>query len=131
MALKRSDTQNKLDPKALELGVLDDMRQILYDIRNMEQETDSKGIVEPYETLTVTDERRTLIARSGKWQSLTIICDGPDSVWVLVNPGLSNDPHRIDDGEVHVVDFHRPRISEVVLWCEAGHRTSLRVVGLK
>lgn len=123
--------QNRLDPKALELGVLDDMRQILYDMRDMERDLDSKGIVEPFETVTVTDERRTIIARGGKWQSLTIINDGPDSVWVLVNPGLSNDPHRINDGEVHTVDFHRPRIGEVVLWCEDGHRTSLRVVGLK
>lgn len=128
---KSCGQRERVEPLPPQLALLADIAETLQSIKEYEEEERSRGIVEPYETLTVTDERRTLIARGGKWQSLTIINDGPDSVWVLVNPGLSNDPHRIDDGEVHVVDFHRPRIGEVVLWCEAGHRTSLRVVGLK
>jgi len=123
--------QNKLDPKPLELGILDDMRKILYDLRALEQETQAKGIVEPIEPVTVNSQRRRFLAQGGKWHSFSVINDGPNSVWILVNPMLSNDPHRVDDGEVHTIDFHRARISEVVMWCDPGGHADLRVVGLK
>lgn len=132
MVPQPDDTQNKLNPKVLELGVLDDIRTLLYDIRKIGLDAQAQGIVEAMEPLLITPERRRVLAHNGPWMSVAIINDGADSVDCIVNTEKSFNEHVIAANETETVDMHRPIIKDVLLWAHtAGGSASVRLVAVR
>lgn len=122
--------KKQLDPAILNTAILSEIADSLYAIKKMEQEKQAVGAVEAIEKFTITSQRNH-ITRIKPWISATIINDGPDSVFAIVNTEKSFDEHEILDGETYTVDTHRPTIKDVLLWCNTGETAKVRIVGVR
>jgi hypothetical protein len=96
-----------------------------------QKEEKLEGVVEPIEPITVSSEVRRVIPPIKPWFCVEVANDGPDDVYVLVNPEKSFDWHQVLNGETYKVDMKRPVITEVELKCESDKTASVRLVGVR
>lgn len=102
----------------------------LLEVKEIMQEEQAFGAVEAIEKFTVTSHRNH-ITRIKPWMSVTLVNDGPNSVFVIVNTDKSFDEHETQKGETYIIDMHRPVITDVLLWCRTGESASVRMVGIR
>ena len=100
----------------------------LLEVKEIMQEEQAFGAVEAIENITVTSQKNH-ITRIKPWMSVTIINDGPDSVFAIVNTEKSFDEHELMKGETATIDMHRPIIKDLLLWCHTGETAVVRIVG--
>jgi len=113
----------------LQAALLDEIADRLLNIQRMVSEEKPEGVVEPIEPVSVTDSARRVVAPVKPWFSVSIVNDGPNDVYAIVNTEKSFDWHRIPVGETYKVDMKRPIIKDILLKCEPGEKASVRVVG--
>ena len=122
--------KKQLNPEIVNLALLDEIAGRLLEMKKIMEEEEAFGAVEPIEKFTITSQK-IRVTRLKLWMSMTLINDGPNSVFVIVNTDKSFDEHEVLDGETYMIDMHRPRIADVLLWCHAGETAAVRIVGVR
>lgn len=122
--------KKQLNPEIVNLALLDEIAGRLLEMKKFMEEERAFGAVEAIEKFTITSQKNHL-PRLKPWMSVTLINDGPDSVFVIVNTEKSFDEHEVLDGETYTIDMHRPRIADLLLWCHDGETASVRIVGVR
>ena len=91
-----------------------------------------EGIIEPLAQTHVTTARGIVHPPYGKrWFSVSVVNDGPDPCWIIVNSELSTtSPYELHKDELFEVDLGCPKIVDLVHWCESGSAT-LRIRGVR
>ena len=121
-----------MHPELLSVALLDEIAERLLTLETLSKERRPEGFVDTFDSVAVTDQVRELSASHNyPWFTIMIVNDGPDDVWVLVNPRKNPTPHRVAVGEPYNVDMKRGVIRQVNLWCDAGETATVRVVGLR
>lgn len=132
--MSASKEQRKiLDPSVLNTAILDEIAERLYKIEQHYKEETPEGIVEPLATLTVTTTPVVVEPpHEGKfWFSVSIINDGPNTCWVVVNTGKSSTrPHPVVEDETYEVAFTKALIYDLRLYTDSG-TTSVRITGTR
>jgi hypothetical protein len=113
------------------MAFLDEVAERLLAIQDLIREEHAEGIVESIEPLRVTETVRKVEAVYGNWFSVTIVNDGPDDVYAIVNSRKSSAWHRVAVNEPYKVDMGRGVIRDVLLRCEPGETASVRLVGAR
>ena len=90
-----------------------------------------EGIVDPMD-VRVTIENRVITPPLNKvWFSVSVVNDGPDAVYIVVNSEKSNtNPYPLNKGETFEADFGCPKIHDLLMHCETG-TANLRVRGVR
>jgi len=128
---KPTETQNRLDPSAMMVGILREIGDRLLHLEKHFDEEHPEGIFEPVEPIAVTDVVKVIKPLYKKWFSVMVMNDGPDMAYVLVNAEKNYDWHEFHSGEVDTIDMHVGIISDVLLKCNHGETASVRMVGLR
>ncbi len=118
---------------ALNTALLDEIAQRLLNIEVHNKELSPEGIVEPLAIITVTTANTIVEPPNlgNLWFSVSIINDGPDPCWVVINSGKSSTtPHRINDDETYEVRFIKPVIQDLMLSTDSG-TASVRITGTR
>ena len=117
--------------------------KLLEEIRNVKSELNDQkklimmqipeGIVEPLNIVHVTDQRRVIQPPMRKnWFSVSIVSDGPDPCWVIVNSEKSTtSPYLLRMNETTEVDMGTAKIMDLVCHCDGGQEASLRIRGVR
>ena len=124
-----TEERKKVKPDVLQTALLDEIAERLLHVERMLAEEKPEGVVEPIEPVSVTETLRRVKAPFKPWFSVSIVNDGPNDVYVIVNSEKSFEWHRVPVGETYKVDMKRPAIKDVLLKCEPGETASVRVVG--
>ena len=125
--------EQRLNPEVLNTALLDEIAQRLLNIEIHNKELSPEGIVEPLAVITVTTTTTIVQPPNlGKlWFSVSIINDGPESCWVVVNSGKSSTrSHRVDNDETYEVRFIKPVIADLMLSTDSGS-ASVRITGTR
>jgi hypothetical protein len=123
--------EGKVTPEVLQTILLDEIAGRLAEIYESMQEERAEGVVEPIEPISVTEEPRRVVALFKPWFDVTVVNDGPDDVWVMVNTEKSFEWHRVPKDETYKVDMKRGIIKDVLLKCEPSKTASVRLVGAR
>ena len=118
---------------ALNTALLDEIAQRLLNIEVHNKELSPEGIVEPLAVIIVTTANTIVEPPNlgNLWFSVSIINDGPDPCWVVINSGKSSTtPHRINDDETYEVSFIKPVIQDLMLSTDSG-TASVRITGTR
>jgi len=117
--------------------------KLLEEIRNVKSELGEQkklimeqipeGIIEPLNIVHVTDQRRVITSPMKKnWFSVSVVSDGPDPCWVIVNSEKSTtSPYLLRMNETTEVDMGTAKIVDVVCYCDSGQEASLRIRGVR
>ena len=122
--------KKQLNPEIVNLALLDEIAGRLLEILKIQKEEQAFGAVEAIEKFTITSQKNHL-TRIKPWMSVTIINDGPNSVFAIVNTEKSFDEHEVQNGETATIDMHRPIIKDLLLWCHTGETAVVRIVGTR
>lgn len=131
MGSKSTEQQNRLDPAAMTVGLLREIGDRLLHLEKHFGEEHPEGIFEPVEPIAVTEVVKVIKPLYKKWFSVTVINDGPDFAYALVNAEKNYEWHEIHSGETDTIDMHVGIISDVLLKCNHGETASVRMVGLR
>jgi len=112
------------------VALLDEIAERLLSLENLAKAEVPEGIVEPIEKFTVTSERRRIDARK-PWFSISLINDGPHSVFAIVNSVKSFDEHEILIHETYTINVLVAKIVDVLLRCNVGETAHVRLVGVR
>jgi len=112
--------------------LLDKLVEEIKDLNRRVKEQTPEGIVEPLHIITATTTRQVITPPMRKpWFSISIVDDGPDDCWVIVNSEKSStSPSLVRVGEPCEIDFGSALIEDIVVWCETG-TASLRIRGVR
>ena len=117
--------------------------KLLEEIRNVKSELGEQkklileqipeGIVEPLNIVRVTDQRRVITSPMKKnWFSVSIVSDGPDPCWIIVNSEKSTtSPYLLRINETTEIDMGTAKIVDIVCYCDSGQEASLRIRGVR
>jgi len=122
-----------LESRLLNTALLDEIAERLLSIENHNNDITPLGIVEPLPIQTVTISPVVVEPpHEGKyWFSVTVINDGPEDCWIVLNTGKSSTiPHKMVVDEVYEVQFIKPLIYDLRLYTDSGS-TTLRIRGAR
>lgn len=125
--------ERRVSREVLTTALLDEIAQRLLNIEVHNKELSPEGIVEPLAIITVTTANTIVEPPNlgNLWFSVSIINDGPDPCWVVINSAKSSTrPHRIDDDEIYEVRFIKPVIQDLMLSTDSG-TASVRITGTR
>ena len=120
----------KIRPEVVQVAILDEIAERLLKIQKLYEEEKPEGAVEPIEKFTIT-EVRTSIKPLKAWFSMSLINDGPSSVFVIVNTEKSFEEHEVIVNETYTIDMHRALITDLLCWCNHGETARIRIVGVR
>lgn len=90
-----------------------------------------EGIIDPKEVTATTVELSIVPPQDKKWFSISIVVDGPNPCYVVVNTEKSStNPYLMQVHETFEVDLGVPKIVDALVWCASGS-TNLRVRGVR
>ena len=112
---------------------LADQKELIIDQTKLIMMQIPEGIVEPLNIVHVTDQQRVIHPpMNKKWFSVSIVNDGPDSCWVIVNSEKSTtSPYLLRMNEPTEVELGTAKIVDVVCYCDGGQEASLRIRGVR
>jgi len=121
---------DKVSPEVYQAALLDEIAERLLKLENLMKAEVPEGAVEPIEKFRITETRTPLKLRKA-WFSVSIINDGPDSVFVIVNTEKSFEEHEVLLHETYTIDMHRALITDILCWCNHGETAMVRIVGVR
>ena len=129
------EQQKNVDAIALQIALLDEIAGRLLSLETHNKEISPEGIVEPLVETTVTTTPVVMeppFADAGKyWFSASIIDDGPNYCWVVINTGKSSTrPHKVANDETYEVTFIKALIYDLRLYTDDGTAV-LRITGTR
>lgn len=99
--------------------------------RQILNEQTPEGIVDPMDVHVTTENKVVTPPLGKKWFSVSVVSDGPDAVYIVVNSEKSNtNPYPLYKGETFETDFGCPKIHDLLMHCETG-TANLRVRGVR
>jgi len=114
--------------------MLETMRQLSEQTnRNTEliQQQIPEGVIDPKDVVATTAELSIVPPQGKRWFSLSIINDGPNSCFVVVNTEKSNtNPYLLLVDEAFEVDLGVPKIVDALVRCASGS-ANLRIRGVR
>lgn len=122
------ESEKRVRGDLLQSALMDEVAERLYQLQTFFAQTLAEGVTEPVENITVTNDKRRILAKK-PWFSAEVINDGPNNLWSIVNTEKSFDPHLVKTGETYRVNMGRGVIKDVLLWCEPGETAEVRFVG--
>lgn len=123
--------KKRVDPAIIQTSLLQDIARLLSKNNKFLQEGRPEGVVEPIEPIQVTNAQRYVKAPRKPWFSVIIVNDGPDDVYAKVNLPKSDEWHRVAVDETYTISMGWGIISDVMLQCDPGHTSSVRLVGTR
>ena len=116
--------------------------KLLEEIRNVKSELGEQkklimeqipeGIVEPLNIVHVTEQQRVIHPPMKNWFSVSIVNDGPDPCWIIVNSDNSTtSPYLLRMNEPTEVEMGTAKIVDIVCYCDSGQEASLRIRGVR
>ncbi len=122
--------QERVSEGPMSVALLDEIAERLLSLEKLAKAEIPEGIVEPIEKYTVTSQRVRINARK-PWFSISLINDGPDSVFAIVNSPKSFDEHEVLVHETYTIYVLRAKINDVLLRCNDGETAHVRLVGVR
>jgi hypothetical protein len=112
---------------------LNDQKELITDQTKLIMMQIPEGIVEPLNIVHVTDQRRVIQSPMRKnWFSVSIVNDGPDPCWIIVNSEKSTtSPYLLRMNEPTEVEMGTAKIVDIVCHCDSGQEASLRIRGVR
>jgi len=90
-----------------------------------------EGIIDPKEVTATTMELSIVPPQDKKWFSISIVDDGPNPCYVVVNTEKSStNPYLMQVHETFEVDLGVPKIVDALVWCAFGS-ANLRIRGVR
>ena len=127
------ESRKRLNPDVLNTALLDEIAERLMNIETHNREISPEGIVEPLPILSVTTIPLVVQPpNEGKhWFAVTIVNDGPQACWVVINTGKSSTrPYQLQLDEIYEVTFLKAVIYDMRLYTDAGV-ASVRIKGAR
>lgn len=125
-----NEGDKRLNPDIMSLALLDEIADTMFKVRTFMESQSPTGIVEPIEPVTVTSTTK-VVNPIKPWFSVDIVNDGPNSVYVLVNPERSFDWHEVRAHETYRVEMGHAIITSVLLKCDPNLRATARLIGTR
>ena len=129
------EQRKRLRSEVLQTALLDEIAERLLSLETHNKESTPEGMVDPLVDLTVTTTPVTVgppYREAGKyWFSVSVINDGPNYCWVVINTGKSSTrPHKIANDETYEVTFTKALIYDLRLYTDEGTAV-LRITGTR
>lgn len=121
----------RVNPAAMQVALLDEIAERLMRLEKQLPEK-PEGIVEPLAPIRATTTPRVIHPPfHKKWHSISIVNDGPEDCWVVVNTEKSPaQPYLTRAGESYEADLGSPTIEDIRVYTEAG-TANLRIRGVR
>lgn len=129
----KPEVERRIDPKILELVILDDLQVSLNKVTEHLKKSEFKGQVDPRD-LSVTDEIQELDLIKEwpfePWITASFFNDGPNTAYIAINHFFAK-WIELGNGESTNINFAKSdkRIRFINYKCDAGKTASVRVVG--
>lgn len=125
-----TEKQKRVSPQPMEVALLNEIAERLMSLENLAKATQPIGAVEPIEKFLITDVRRHMPLQK-PWFSVSVINDGDDDVFCIVNTEKSFEEHRIRKDETYNINMVTPVIKDLLFWCGHGEHATVRIVGVR
>lgn len=121
----------RVNPEIAQVFLLDEVADRLLQLQKT-LPVRPEGIVEPLTPTRVTHEPRVIHPPyRKKWFSLSIVNDGPEECWIIVNTEKSPaQPYLTRVGEEYRVDLGGPVIEDIRVYTDSG-TANLRIKGVR
>lgn len=123
--------KTKVSPEIAQVFLLDEIASRLL---TLERQLPKRpiGIVEPLTPVRATVESRVVFPPyKRKWFSVSIVNDGPDDCWIIVNTEKSPaQPYLTRVGEAYEVDMGNDVIEDIRVYTSSG-TANLRIKGVR
>jgi len=120
--------QKRISEGPMSIALLDEIAQRLMNLEKLAKATQPIGAVEPIEKFVITDVRRHMPLQK-PWFSVSVINDGNDDVFCIVNTEKSFEEHRIHINETYNINMVTAVIKDLLFWCNHGEHATVRIVG--
>lgn len=127
---KSTGEQEKIEAGPMQVVLLDEIAGRLLAIEELIRAEQPVGAVEPIEKFKITDIRTHLPLRK-PWFSVSIINDGEDDVFCIINTEKSFEEHRIRPNETYNIAMITAVITNLLFWCNKGEAATVRIVGTR
>jgi hypothetical protein len=119
-----------VNPAAMQVALLDEIAERLCRLEELAKAEVPEGVVEPIEKYAITETRKSFRPLK-PWFSISIINDGSSDVFCIVNTEKSFNEHRILEHETYNIDMRRPKVTDILMWCNHGETSNVRIVGVR
>ena len=121
----------RVDPQVAQVFLLDEIAERLLKLEKI-LPMRPEGIVEPLDPIRATMTPRVIHPPyKKKWFSMSIVNDGPEECWVVVNTEKSPaQPYLTRVGEAYEVDVGSPAIEDIRVYTNTGS-ANLRIKGVR
>lgn len=125
-----TEKQNRVSEGPMSVALLNEIAERLMSLEKLAQATQPIGAVEPIEKFVITDVRRHMPLQK-PWFSVSVINDGNDDVFCIVNTEKSFEEHRIHMNETYNINMVTAVIKDLLFWCNHGEHATVRIVGTR
>ncbi len=122
--------QKRISEGPMSIALLDEIAERLMNLEKLAKATQPIGAVEPIEKFLITDVRRHMPLLK-PWFSVSVINDGDDDVFCIVNTEKSFEEHRIHVNETYTIGMVTAVIKDLLFWCDHGEHATVRIVGTR
>lgn len=127
-----TELEKQVDPRLVQLRLLSDivrefagLTEATLAIKKLQESMIEEGVVEVLEPKTVTT--KGIVVKppfyNKPWFGVKFTNDGPESVWIWVNTGKSNQYQELKSGETWGVSFKTAVIEDIALTTKIGKAT--------
>lgn len=128
--MSSNDGETKIPTDVAQVMLLQKLIEKTCALEKLAQATHPIGAVEPIEKYHITDVRRHMPLLK-PWFSVSIINDGVDDVFCIVNTEKSFEEHRIHVNETYNINMVTAVIKDLLFWCDHGEHATVRIVGTR
>jgi len=128
--LAETESRKRVLAEPMTVALLNEIAERLMDIEKLAKATHPIGAVEPIEKFRITDVRRHM-PLVNPWFSVSVINDGDDDVFCIVNTEKSFEEHRIHANETYTIGMITAVIKDLLFWCNHGEHATVRIVGTR
>ena len=121
---------DRVESGPISVGLLNEIAERLMNLEKILQAAQPIGAVEPIEKFQITDVKRHMPLLK-PWFSVSIINDGDDDVFCIINTEKSFEEHRILPHETYNIAMITAVIKDLLFWCNHGESAIVRIVGTR
>ena len=130
MSQSTEKQNSRIESGPMGIALLNEIAERLMNLEKLAKATQPIGAVEPIEKFRITDVRRHMPLQK-PWFSVSIVNDGDDDVFCIINTKESFEEHRILMGETYTINMVTPVIKDLLFWCNHGEHATVRIVGVR
>jgi len=129
---KVQEEEARIRPDVLQAALLHKITKRLGDLTKLVQQQIPEGVVEPLRPVVATTEPQVVKPPvwNKPWFSVSIVNDGPNDCWVVVNTENGGNPYLLKVDESYEDDFKSAKIRDIYVYTDTGTAT-LRIRGTR